>query len=1109
MKIKNSKIKFFTLISFFLILFTVEATAQQTVENDAFRLHCDKPAYTFIAGTSNAYCNVTVKKNINIRDFNVTSFLQFENGVKIEKIYIRNSSGGWEDMTTGEVTKGKKANAVNTKFKIKKGDVKEFNIEFYAPSTTISDEFSFTIKDKIDYLELDPPISGCDDTDPNTFECDTVSVTGNSIDTSKNIRIISSTLDGATGNLLRLNSTNGWIQINRSTVKANGDGNNIMRIFANKEIIMNGSVIALTGDAECTGTHSLIMNSTTETITLTGIDSEVYGTTCGTGGGGSAFFELYAETDGKDIIINNSRIRAHGGRGTSDSGSAEGGACTTLVKAGGNLYFTGNIDIFNWDNVSTWECYGGSATGDSGHSATGGNSNVRLEADKIFFDGYGVHKLTTNWYRGIAFGLASNTNGNAFNTLLVEDEIFLSRSTSFSNTGENVANNSIFNFSDSVNIKLLMWNFTQIVTPEIYVHCPNAENLNVYWNNSGGTDPNIVFNDCSYTNISLDSFVDAESPTFSNFENNGSTARYNDKMRWTIDITDISNIDYYIVAHNITGTLINETPIDTTGNSFTVTYNWTVNVTRGINVCLQYWFNDTFGFENQTTFSCFTVANTIPTTPEIFTPTNLSSTADNYTIITFNSTDPDNATDTQTHYIYGDTNTNPTTLVFNGSGDVNTRFNWTNLNDGTYYIKVQTDDGISNSSNSSIISFVVSSLLPAINLINPSNNEFLAIRNISFNFSVTDSDGIGTCTLWHNVSGTWQENRTTSDVVSGTHYQFNQTNLLPDESEYIYNINCSDGAGNDQFFIQNLTFSVDTVKPNVTVISPTNGAIFTSLSVNLFRNESDFSLATCQFDFTVGGATSPNKTIDCQNNYVINFTSRDDYVFHYYAIDSSGNINTTTINFTITTADGVISTGLGGGAISDKDEDSLKCNKTIKWTVLSEGNKERIDLFLKTGTTKPAETTIKLTNTGFKNLTINLECTNTGNKTFCENVNLTETEILLEPNIFEAKEFPVFLATPNSSKNGDQFTFSIISDDGSCFQSLSVFAMVPTRFSILGRFIRIGALELQLFATSLIVGFLVFVLLFSVFRAFDLPILAWVLGILGGIGTFAGMFFFL
>ncbi|MFP4403497.1 MAG: LamG-like jellyroll fold domain-containing protein [Candidatus Woesearchaeota archaeon] len=119
--------------------------------------------------------------------------------------------------------------------------------------------------------------------------------------------------------------------------------------------------------------------------------------------------------------------------------------------------------------------------------------------------------------------------------------------------------------------------------------------------------------------------------------------------------------------------------------------------------------------------------------------------------------------------------------------------------------------------------------LPKITLITPEDNYITEVNlsiNITFNATVTDDYGLNNCSLWHNYTGIWHENKTTifnyNNYFSYEELEYNLTNLK--RNKFIWNIYCYDN--NSQLnYAENRTINIiDTINPSVFILDPTEGA---------------------------------------------------------------------------------------------------------------------------------------------------------------------------------------------------------------------------------------------------------------------------------------------
>ncbi len=235
---------------------------------------------------------------------------------------------------------------------------------------------------------------------------------------------------------------------------------------------------------------------------------------------------------------------------------------------------------------------------------------------------------------------------------------------------------------------------------------------------------------------------DTTPPTSSNFQNNASTvSKYGDVVNWSIDLADETGLSGYIFAHNQTGTLTNGSFTEISGSPATASEDEssTITMAKDNYICGQYWFNDTSGNVNQTDFSCFTIANSVPTQPVVSYPSDSTV----YSIINYlNYTGTDGDGDSLTYDIYINGTINISGIGTNVSS-------W-NASDGYYNMTVTATDGTDTSSHSSVIAFRLDSTVPLISWNLPSGNIGGSFSNYTFDVDVVDTylDCVGLYINW-------------------------------------------------------------------------------------------------------------------------------------------------------------------------------------------------------------------------------------------------------------------------------------------------------------------------------------------------------------------------
>ncbi|MBR9706442.1 hypothetical protein GOV14_05380 [Candidatus Pacearchaeota archaeon] len=145
----------------------------------------------------------------------------------------------------------------------------------------------------------------------------------------------------------------------------------------------------------------------------------------------------------------------------------------------------------------------------------------------------------------------------------------------------------------------------------------------------------------------------------------------------------------------------------------------------------------------------------------------------------------------------------------NSSGlrDVNYTFT-VNISEGAYVWNCYACDTVENCEffvqNRS---FNVDLTPPNVNFVYPINNENFSNFNVpNFTFNVNDNFWTKDCELWGNWSSGWHKNQTLNGVTKGVDTNFSSINLQGDNF-YIWNVNCSDYAGNWAYNSTNFSFA--------------------------------------------------------------------------------------------------------------------------------------------------------------------------------------------------------------------------------------------------------------------------------------------------------------
>jgi len=108
-------------------------------------------------------------------------------------------------------------------------------------------------------------------------------------------------------------------------------------------------------------------------------------------------------------------------------------------------------------------------------------------------------------------------------------------------------------------------------------------------------------------------------------------------------------------------------------------------------------------------------------------------------------------------------------------------------------------------------------------------------------FSAYDSDGLSTCSVWGNFTGTWEKNSTFITPVNGVE---NSLELNLSDNPYLWGVFCNDTYGNEKT-TYNSTVTIDTIDPipSVDSISTTNN----SQTISFNSSATDTNMGSCKY----------------------------------------------------------------------------------------------------------------------------------------------------------------------------------------------------------------------------------------------------------------------
>ena len=279
------------------------------------------------------------------------------------------------------------------------------------------------------------------------------------------------------------------------------------------------------------------------------------------------------------------------------------------------------------------------------------------------------------------------------------------------------------------------------------------------------------------------------------------------------------------------------------------------------------------------------------------------------------------------------------TLWFNSNGNVTIPFNNLTIS-GNYTVTLVSNNSLRNT-NVTTTSFRIIS--PAVALEYPTNYLNLSSNNLTINCSVQSEFSLVNLSIYHNLGGTFVFNQTYNAAgnLNSTNFTFNDIN----DGVYSYNCESSDNSNNTFFSADDYTFTVDTTKPEISLLSPSNGSTQTSSSITFNYNVTDnFNLTSCSLVFN--GATDQTDTTITQGisqSFSKSSISNGDYTWRVNCLDIASNQNTSLtydIEINVASSGGGDSSGSGGDSGDSSGSGGSSPATTIKESKAKEDEKK-------------------------------------------------------------------------------------------------------------------------------------------------------------------------
>ena len=235
----------------------------------------------------------------------------------------------------------------------------------------------------------------------------------------------------------------------------------------------------------------------------------------------------------------------------------------------------------------------------------------------------------------------------------------------------------------------------------------------------------------------------------------------------------------------------------------------------------------------------------------------------------------------------------------------------------------------------------------------------------------------------------------------------------------------------------NITWT-ESIAPNVTITKPTGEYSTTEIPYNISAIdnwETDF----CTYWVTRGASLEvANTSVTCSNEITGSLyvsSQNTNYVFHFFANDTSGNSNKTNQTFSTSENATIIVAPSGGGSSS-----TIVVGDEADWTMEAGVGSKTFNINLVIGTTQVREVLFK--NLGEEERKIKLSCEDLNGTSGCKYVTLENSEVTL-PLIQDIKTSTEFtIIAPELAKIGE-YTFNIVGiDDNNKEERVTVFLTI-------------------------------------------------------------------
>ena len=587
-------------------------------------------------------------------------------------------------------------------------------------------------------------------------------------------------------------------------------------------------------------------NITNNTMDIEGVDSSygiysyssdsniVEGNIITTTGTNNNDYGIYVESSSYSNITNNVII-TDSSEGIylfsySDSNSLINNNITTL-NAGNGIYLESSSNNNITDNIINQSWDGISLNINSDYNII--DKNIIRGKDLsngIYLSSSNYVNITNNIVRGyFGIDLDSGYGSIVINNNITEDVDSASGIYLYSHSDSNIINNTIYlNGIDSYGISVYYSDYNNLLNNTI-----TAEERGIYLESSSNNNltNNIVFSNQSWDFYSA---YDSQNNNIINLSLRSANVSFTSLdialdsvlADWPADSGGLYNISKYInMTNNSASSWVlmnisyNDSDLGAMDESTLKLYRydggWFLVNGSGADTVTNLVYSG-----NITNFSIFAPMGGSANNPPSITlnkPDNNTQINDTQTV-TFNFTAADDLNTTLSCDIYLDNALNQTNSTTQNGTLTNFVIGGISYSNHNWSVNC-TDGSLSNMSEMRYFS-VNDTIAPNVNLIVPPEGLNTSITSITFNCTATDNTALSNITLyiWNSTNFAWAF----TNYVSGTYNESYQSTDFFKNETYKWNCRAGDIVSNYAWATSNRTFTVDTIKPLISIVSPQN-----------------------------------------------------------------------------------------------------------------------------------------------------------------------------------------------------------------------------------------------------------------------------------------------